>query len=81
MLILMTDTYRHNGSYPRYTLALAENCETYPFPYQPCIIRQYGPTDIIVSLYDTKEAAYSIYRQFVGADQPFVPVLDREVSV
>ena len=73
MLILMTDTFLHNGSYPRYTLAMVENYETYPFRSKPCIIRQYSPTDIIVSLYDTKESAYSIFKQFVGVEQPYEP--------
>jgi len=77
MIVLMQDTYRHRGTYPRYTLALAQDYSDYPLKETPCIIRQYAPTDIIVDVYASKESAYHVFKLYVDEEQPFVPVLDR----
>lgn len=78
MLILMTDTFRHSGTYPRYTLALPRTVGV--VDAHPIVIRQYGdkPSDIHVSMYETMDLAYSTYKLFVGEKQPFIPVLERK---
>lgn len=77
MLILMTDTFKHSGDYPRYTLAMPHPIGD--VPVHPIVICQYGdkPTDIRVSVYETMDLAYETYKLFVGEEQPFIPALDR----
>ena len=77
MLIIMSDTYRHCGTYPRYTIAVTKNYSSFDNPEVPVIIRQYSANDVIVDVYDTIEDAYGTYRLFVSEEQPFIPALDR----
>ena len=76
MLILMTDTYKHRGTYPRYTLAIPQTVGC--FDAHPIVIRQYGDkaTDIAVSVYETMDLAYETFKLFVGEEQPFIPAID-----
>lgn len=77
MLTLMTDTFKHSGTYPRYTLAIPTLVGD--VPVHPIVIRQYGdePNDICVSMYETMDLAYETYKLFVGEEEPFIPALDR----
>lgn len=80
MTILMKDSYRHEGRYPFYTLALTEQLTDDLSVVQiPIIIRQYAPQDIVVETYQTLTSAYGTFKLFVGEEQPFIPVIDRKV--
>ena len=81
MTVIMTDTFLHRGGFPRYTLALAHHVhpDGTSSDETPVLIRQYDNSiDFLVTdVYDSLTDAYTVYHLMVGADQPFIPALDR----